>query len=222
LNSNGIGYDDNNFIIKRYDNCRANSPTVSSYSGKTLGHWKVWTMSKSATRYFMSASITLSPTPSNTNVLSSVLSRRQIADLEEYLYESVGNFVNDPVSGRTVNELKWTNKRIAISKRSEDGTIIIDTLLRLPSLLHPSLQELKDQFREVAQKHAKDWFIRENIGTLAQNGEVVVNVEVLPEKPVSAMARLLENPDELLSSLGPGLVAVSHIIAVYSCKVRWV
>jgi hypothetical protein len=175
-------------------------------------------LSKCAFRWYRTASTLLNrtETPPATDISSSVLSRRQVAALEEFLYESVGNVVKDPVLGRTINDLKWMSKRIATSHRGEEGAIFIDILLKLPSLLHPSLQELKKTFREIAQANAEEWFNRQNVNVK----HVVVNVEALPEKPVSAMSRLLEDPNELLNSLGPGLSSVSHVVAVYSCKVR--
>jgi hypothetical protein len=175
---------------------------------------------KYTVRWYRSESILRYPSEYASNTSSSILSRRQVADFEEFLYTSVGSLVKDPVLGRTINDLKWMNKRIATSRRGEDGTIVVDILLKLPSLLHPSIKELQDELRRVAQEYAVEWFNREKIVmTLDVKNTVEVNVAVLPEKPISAMAKLLENPTDLLSSLGPGLTNVSHVVAVYSCKV---
>ena len=106
---------------------------------------------------------------------------------------------------------------MAVSRRADDS-IAIDVLLKLPSLLHPALPELKEKVGKAVYGHAKDWFDK-NIKT-ESTSNLIVNVEAIAEKPVSVMAKLLDNPDDLLKELGPGLANVSHVVAVYSCKVR--
>jgi hypothetical protein len=106
---------------------------------------------------------------------------------------------------------------MAVSRRA-DGSIAIDVLLKLPSLLHPSLPELKEKLGRAVYGRAKDWFDK-NVETESTRN-IIVNVEAIAEKPVSVMAKLLDNPEDLLKELGPGLANVSHVVAVYSCKVR--
>jgi hypothetical protein len=140
------------------------------------------------------------------------LSLRQKADLEERICTAVGRRVSDPVLHRNLDSLQWIHKRIAVS---QDGSLQV--LLRLPSLLHPSLDELKLVVKEQAELEFRSWLSEKGLG-----GDWIsnVNVEAIATKPIPMMARLVEDPDELVSSLGPGLTNVTHFLAVYSCKVR--
>ena len=66
------------------------------------------------------------------------LSRRDLADLEDRVRSAVGTEVKDPLLKQPLDSLDWIHRRMAVS---EDGTLQI--LLKLPSLLHPSVDELK-------------------------------------------------------------------------------
>ncbi len=126
---------------------------------------------------------------------------------------AIGKNVHDPVLGTDLETLKWLHPRVAISS---DGTAQV--LLKLPTLLHPLLQELKDRVALHAQRQMESWLSEpSNLGE-AQNAKV--NVEVLAGKPVPLTAHHYDDQGELLSSLGPGLAQVAQMVAVYSCKVR--
>ena len=176
----------------------------------------------------------------------SSLSKRELADLEERLWKNVGNHVVDPVLGdvgsnskpQSLASLHWLHKRIGIS---EDGSTL-QMLLRLPSLLHPFLPELKESIIAEAQRQVRQ-FLEERNGerdSTSKSGTgpsiVNVNVEAIATKPVPVMARLLleemtdssddqeeiqKEEEQLIRTLGPGLVNVSHFLAVYSCKVGY-
>jgi hypothetical protein len=175
------------------------------------------------------SSIRASIESSSSGIVDSVLSSRQLAALEDHLYQAVSTSVYDPVLKKTLHDLNWLNKRIAVSRRpnpvssnnNSDGIVCIDLLLKLSSLLHPSLDILKQQIQDAAQHSAQVWFRNHNTTSSIDPNNIIVNVEAITSKPVSFMARLLDDPEELLKSLGPGLSCVSHIIAVYSCKVRF-
>lgn len=132
------------------------------------------------------------------------LSTRDMADLEEHISSVVGKNVLDPEIGRTLNELGWINRRLAVSK---DGTIQL--LLKLPTLLHPSLEELKDTVARTAESEIRSWIKSKELPEI----ELKVNVEAIATTPLPA-----EDPKELESRLGPGLVNVANYLAVYSCK----
>jgi len=150
------------------------------------------------------------------------VSKREMADLEERVFRRVGSSVMDPVLGRTVASLNWLHRGIAVS----DDKKAVRMLLKLPSLLHPSLSELKDQVRSQAESEIRQWLReRDDNGdgegdAAATAADVVVTVEAIATKPVPMMARFVEEPEELLEGVGPGLANVSHFLAVYSCKVR--
>lgn len=139
----------------------------------------------------------------------STLTRRQQADLEDRLVSVVVKRTVDPVLHKELSRLGWLHPRMAIS---DDGTLQV--LLRLPTLLHPQLTELKETVQTQAEVFLQEW--------AAQHADLAlpthVNVECMASPPVSMTARLLENPDEFLKTQGPGLAQVSHFLAVYSCK----
>lgn len=143
------------------------------------------------------------------------LSNREIADLEEYLWSSVGSKVVDPVLGQNLASLQWMHRGIAVSDK--DGTLQI--LLRLPSLLYPSLSQLKQAVADEAQTLVQRWFLERFEDNLSLE-DISVNVEAIATAPVPVMARVADDQEELLETLGPGLSRVAHFLAVYSCKVR--
>jgi hypothetical protein len=137
------------------------------------------------------------------------LSPRQVADLEDRLWKTAASRVQDDVLQKDLKSLQWWTRRIAVS---DDGTIQI--LLKLPSLLHPSLQELKDAVKLEAENEINLW-LKES----GREEPARVNVEAIASPPMPFMARLVEDPEDLVKELGPGLANVSHFVAVYSCKV---
>jgi hypothetical protein len=137
------------------------------------------------------------------------LSPRQVADLEDRLWKTVASRVQDDVLQKDLKSLQWWTRRVAVS---DDGTIQI--LLKLPSLLHPSLQELKDSVKLEAENEINLW-LKEG----GREEPARVNVEAIASPPMPFMARLVEDPEDLVKELGPGLANVSHFVAVYSCKV---
>jgi hypothetical protein len=137
------------------------------------------------------------------------LSPRQAANLEDRLWKTVASRVQDDVLKKDLLSLQWWTRRIAVS---DDGTIQI--LLKLPSLLHPSLQELKDTVKVEAENEINLW-----LKEMGREEPARVNVEAIASPPMPMMARLVENPEDLVKELGPGLANVSHFVAVYSCKV---
>lgn len=146
-----------------------------------------------------------------------------MADLEDWLSRRVGKRVRDPVVDQDLASLQWINPRIAVS--ATDGTLQI--LLKLPSLLHPHLDELKREVVQAVKEEVWAWLKGTSSATQSlENGDndddssksVKVNVEAIATKPIPIMVRLVEDTEELLGHLGPGLECVSHFVAVYSCK----
>jgi Mrp family chromosome partitioning ATPase len=133
-----------------------------------------------------------------------------MADLEDRVCGRVAQKVRDPVLGQTLQVLQWLHKKVSVS--STDGSLQI--LLRPPSLLHPLLDDLKEKIRSEAEQELRTWLNDRGKSSVSAR----VSVQVLPAAPVSMMARLMDEPDELVKSLGPGLANVTHFLAVYSCK----
>jgi Mrp family chromosome partitioning ATPase len=133
-----------------------------------------------------------------------------MADLEDRVCGRVAQKVRDPVLGQTLQDLQWLHKKVSVS--STDGSLQI--LLRPPSLLHPLLDDLKEKIRSEAEQELRTWLNDRGKSSVSAR----VSVQVLPAAPVSMMARLMDDPDELVKSLGPGLANVTHFLAVYSCK----
>jgi hypothetical protein len=155
---------------------------------------------------------------------SETISKRDMAELEDRIWTAVGNAVHDPVLHQPLAKLKWLHKRIAVVSESKDAssttTTTLQLLLRLPSLLHPALAELKRLVTKEAEAQVHAWLMEKK--NYSKNlKDVSVNVECIATTPVPMMARLVEDHEDLLTSLGPGLASVAHFVAVYSCKVRF-
>ena len=121
----------------------------------------------------------------------------------------VGKGTQDPVLEKDLHQLGWLHPRMAIS---DDGTLQV--LLRLPTLLHPKLSELKQVVHDQVERFLQEWAAQH----VDLDVPTKVNVECMAMPPVSMTARLLENPDDCLKTQGPGLADISHFLAVYSCK----
>jgi metal-sulfur cluster biosynthetic enzyme len=137
---------------------------------------------------------------------------RDMAELEDRVWSAVGATVQDPEIDVDLKTLGWMNRRLAIS---EDTTVQI--LLTLPTLLHPSLDELKNLVKSAAEHEIRLWSSEKGL-----DAEIKVNVEAIASRPVPWMAKDAEDQKDIESRLGPGLANVAHILAVYSCKVRTV
>jgi hypothetical protein len=138
------------------------------------------------------------------------VSPREMAALEDRVWQAVGTKVHDPMLKKDLKTLEWMNRRLAISK---DGTVQI--LLKMPTLLHPSLDAIKSQVQQAAEEEIRKWSLEKGLEL-----QVKANVEVIPSKPLPWMANTPEDLDDIDSRLGPGLANVAHFLAVYSCKVR--
>lgn len=117
--------------------------------------------------------------------------------------------VKDPEIDLYLKDLGWINRRLAVSA---DGTVQV--LLKLPTTLHPSLDRLKDNVRDVAEKEIQKFMSEKSLSS----EEIKVNVEAMANIPVP-FTSANEDPKEIEARLGPGLVNVAHYLAVYSCKV---
>jgi Mrp family chromosome partitioning ATPase len=144
---------------------------------------------------------------------SETISQRELADLEEKICSHAAYSVHDVVLKKPLSELQWLHKRLAVSSQQSSQTTL-QLLLRLPSLLHPHLAELKQLVRNDAEATLRSWLVQNNHSGL----EVSVNVEAIATTPIPMMMRLVEDQDDLIKNLGPGLANVAHVIAVYSCK----
>lgn len=159
--------------------------------------------------------------PISSSVLSFSLSPREQADLEDFICTAVAAHVEDPVTGQRLVDLNWLHKRIAWSKTSDKCTpTTLQLLLRIPSLLHPDMDELKRRVKEHALSALQEWTMQHKPNDSNNISNVAINVEVLPvSTPIPFMARLVEDHEQVLKDLGPGLKSVAHFVAVYSCKV---
>jgi metal-sulfur cluster biosynthetic enzyme len=132
------------------------------------------------------------------------LSARDMAEIEDRVSSAVGSNVSDPEIGVLLKDLGWIERRLVVSS---DGTVKF--ILRVPTLLHPSLEELKDRVARTAEGVICDWRLEKAMPEI----NVKVKVEAIAAKPVPAVA-----PEEVATRLGPGLANVANYVAVYSCK----
>lgn len=158
-----------------------------------------------------------------------LLSHRDKAELESRLITRVGNMVQDTILKQSLSSLGWLSPRLEIISSDNDNSsdsrdvLLFEISLTLPSLLHPDLQRLKKDIQLAAEMELAAWQKERNHQTALLNGPntTIMQVKVVATAtvpPVPLMARLLEDPNELLEMLGPGLANVAHFVAVYSCK----
>lgn len=148
------------------------------------------------------------------------LTKREFAQLEERIYKAAGSVV-DPILGRSLDSLQWLHRRLAVSSSPVetgrgDAAPGLRMLLKVPTLLHPGLSDLKRRVRDAADRELQN--SSNEIGQMLS-----VDVEAIATRPVPYAARWMggnEEQEVFLRDLGPGLANVSHIVAVYSCKVR--
>lgn len=170
-----------------------------------------------------------------------ILSKYEVAELEEFIYQNVTNTVDDPVLNHSLSSLQWLQKRMQISyiysddigthsdelstieNRQKKAPIVsIQMDLRLPSLLYPKLEEWKRRIEEMIDDQTQKWMTEKQKISFDSSTQPFIRtvLQVLPPtKPIPVMARFVEDSDVLLKDLGPGLASVAHFVAVYSCKV---
>ena len=140
------------------------------------------------------------------------VSPRELASLEDRLWKSVGTKVIEPILQKDLGSLKWLDRRIEVLADNKNAAKLT---VRLPTQLYPSKNELLDQVQTIASQEVEDW----NSKQTDKLDDARIDVEMVAAKPVPAMSKYVENHEELLKQLGPGLVNVSQYLAVYSCKV---
>ena len=150
-------------------------------------------------------------------------SNRQIADLESQLYDSITTQVHDPILQKPLKDLDWLHRRVSVTQKDE-AKKSLHLLLRLPSLLHPQLDQLKALVHAQATQVVNDWIPQQQQSPdSTTSSSPNIHVEALAHTtPIPMMARLVDDHANVLRKLGPGLQSVAHVIAVYSAKVRLV
>eukprot|EP00590_Aulacoseira_subarctica_P002650 CAMPEP_0172432504 /NCGR_PEP_ID=MMETSP1064-20121228/63729_1 /TAXON_ID=202472 /ORGANISM="Aulacoseira subarctica , Strain CCAP 1002/5" /LENGTH=536 /DNA_ID=CAMNT_0013179871 /DNA_START=234 /DNA_END=1840 /DNA_ORIENTATION=- len=122
--------------------------------------------------------------------------------------------VLDPFLQRQIRSLGWL-KNVAFSAGQESDSLNVTVHLRIPSMLHPQLQELKARISSAAREAVETMNLTSNADLISVN----VNISLEPTKPLHLYER---DPQQLqlqqLESLGPGLASVTHSVAIYSCK----
>ena len=146
------------------------------------------------------------------------LSIRDLATLEEYFLENLGPNIQDPVLNSDLRSLDWIQRRI---QQTECGDLVVT--LSLPSLLHPNIEELKEKIIKsatalVTQLYKQQGWDNNNNHDNQNTSIPSVRVHIIPSKPFPSMARRVQDYENYIQTLGPGLAHISHFIVVYSCK----
>ncbi len=148
-------------------------------------------------------------------------SPRQMADLEERVWSTLGSKVIDPETNLPLQKLGWLHRKLAVSKNA-DSSENVQITLKLPTLLHPSLESLESNVREETQREINQWLAESNLTESDSNDSrlpVDVDVKSIAKQPIPWTVQSGEHTqDDVNSRLGPGLANVSHFLAVYSCK----
>jgi len=136
------------------------------------------------------------------------LSRRNLATLEDYLFQHLGLGIKDPVLNSDLRSLDWIQRRI---KQTDNGDIVVT--LSLPSLLHPAIHELKEQTKLAADRYVQQFYTMQGWEHIPE-----INLVATAAKPFPSTIRRAEDHQDYIQKLGPGLAHISHFLAVYSCK----
>lgn len=170
------------------------------------------------TRWTSCRSFSSSTTSTNTKP---PFSPRDIASLEERLWNTVATRVQDPILQQSLKSLQWWPRRLLFEKDAN----AVKVVLQLPSLLHPQLSQLQKVVQQETQQEIDQW---RNEKAETDNGRVngaaavsavpsVVTVQVTATRPSPFMVQTYDD-DKEAERLGPGLQHVAHVVAVYSCK----
>lgn len=177
------------------------------------------------------------------------LSPREEANLEKAIMDAIShveNGVKDPVIGRNIRTLGWVQS-LHIRKPIDFGLLKTNTLidgrglqlenanvtngarivvnLSLPTLMHPGIQEIKNEIQKIVSKQVLSAMnknktmssTKDNKDSQVEEEIVKVDVKIKASKP-SPFVHNIEEQDDIIKKLGPGLANVRHFIAVYSCK----
>ncbi len=110
--------------------------------------------------------------------------------------------------------------------KNDGGTIggRVTVHLSLPTLMHPNLEQIKRELYQVVEEQMiyamaeKEMISKDDMNiNLGQNIYEHINISITASKP-SPFVRNVDEQDELIQKLGPGLANVRHFLAVYSCK----
>jgi len=184
---------------------------------------------------------------SNTDTMASYLnnlSPRQEVKLEEDILAAMSheeNGVIDPILKNNIRSLGWIQS-IEFQRNTpiasigdhghdhdhdyEEGGPGVHINLRLPTLMHPNMQDMKDKIQSIvtAQIHSAMGMRQENMPMKSSekdaglsNANAMIHVNIVASKP-APFVRNIDEQNELIKKLGPGLSNVRHFLAVYSCK----
>jgi len=145
-------------------------------------------------------------------------SPRDLASLEENILSTLKSNAIDPVLEKNVVSLGWVRGvDFPHFASSEDGRKHdpVRVSVRLPTLLHPAIDEVKDRIRTTVQQEIAN-FAQSRDWTVA-DVDSAVEVGVTASRPVP-LAQTAAEHAEIIKKLGPGLSNVGHFLAVYSCK----
>jgi Mrp family chromosome partitioning ATPase len=138
---------------------------------------------------------------------------------------AVSSQVVDPTTQKTLKDLGWLNRRIGSSSgEGSDDQMSFQILLRLPTLLHPELDELKECVRSIVDTQISAWVTECGLSHGQQvDNERQFRVEVhalpSPKPPVPWTIQAgRATVEDIEQRHGPGLTHVAHVVAVYSCK----
>ncbi len=159
------------------------------------------------------------------------LSPREEGNLEDSILRAVSEKVEDPVLKTNIRKLGWiqslnisSSSSAILSDDGKDNEMHpISVELNVPTLMHPHLDEVKEKVKNVVSCEVLASMVDKGILQTSEFDEsdasniIDVNIDVICSKP-APFVRNIEEQDELIKKLGPGLSHVRHFLAVYSCK----
>lgn len=142
----------------------------------------------------------------------SAASPRELASLEDDILSSLRSTVVDPFLHKDIVTLGWV-RGVSFPRPLGDDEPVRVTI-RLPTLLHPSIDEMKSKIRLVVWRGLENLAVAKGWSLSDQSN---IDVAVFASKPVP-LAQTAAEHSETIKKLGPGLANVGHFLAVYSCK----
>lgn len=157
------------------------------------------------------------------------LSPREEGKLEQNILSAISDKVIDPVLKTNIRKLGWlqslkiSSSSSAILSDEKDEMHPVTVELNLPTLMHPHLEEMKEKVRNVVSSEILASMQQKGILDDSEFSEIdaqhilEINIDAISSKP-APFVRNIEEQDDLIKKLGPGLSNVRHFLAVYSCK----
>mmetsp|Transcript_27591 Transcript_27591/g.42245 ORF Transcript_27591/g.42245 Transcript_27591/m.42245 type:complete len:422 (-) Transcript_27591:810-2075(-) len=182
-------------------------------------------------RRFGSSSVFMSKSSAHFTQYITDISPREEIELEERIFTAIADKeggVIDPILRQNIRTLGWIQSMEfskpsaalldnSSSENREDPSLTIN--LSLSTLMNPNVKQLEDALIRTVRGNIINAMREKGIidKSFEDESGIRINIKNSASKP-KPFVRNVEEQDELIKKLGPGLSNVRHFLAVYSCK----